>query len=87
MKATFVAFDPAFKPNKKIREFENVNIYPTVTEILDLKITNHIDGMDKTAKEILIKLKNPAELNSTGFYKVFEKFSSSKTAYQLQIGT
>ncbi|MDQ0477963.1 putative AlkP superfamily pyrophosphatase or phosphodiesterase [Chryseobacterium sp. MDT2-18] len=55
MKAAFIAFGPAFKQNKKIREFQNVNIYPIVTDILNLKITEPIDGTQKTAKEILKK--------------------------------
>lgn len=53
MKAVFIAFGPAFKSNKKIGEFQNVNVFPIVTEILDLKITEQIDGKSKTAREIL----------------------------------
>ena len=53
MKAAFVAFGPAFKQNKEIGEFQNVNIYPIVTEVLGLKITEPIDGTRKVAKEIL----------------------------------
>ena len=55
MKATFIAFGPAFKSNKKIGEFQNVNVYPIVTDILKLKISRPIDGSEKTAKEILLK--------------------------------
>lgn len=53
MKAAFIAFGPAFKQNKKIGEFQNVNVFPIVTEILDLKTTEAIDGTNKTAREIL----------------------------------
>lgn len=53
MKAAFVAFGPAFSSNKKIGEFQNVNVYPIITQILDLKITEPIDGSPKTAVEIL----------------------------------
>lgn len=53
MKAVFVAFGPAFKENKKIGEFQNVNVYPVVTDILGLKISELIDGTQKVAKEIL----------------------------------
>ena len=53
MKATFIAFGPAFKQNKKIGEFQNVNIFPIVTDILNLKSTEPIDGTQKVAKEIL----------------------------------
>ena len=45
----------AFKQNKKIGEFQNVNVYPIVTNILELKIIEPIDGTEKVAKEILIK--------------------------------
>lgn len=53
MKATFIAFGPAFKHDKKIGEFQNVNVYPIVTDILKLKMTEPIDGTQKVAKEIL----------------------------------
>lgn len=53
MKAVFVAFGPAFNENKKIGEFQNVNVYPVVTDILGLKISEPIDGTQKVAKEIL----------------------------------
>lgn len=53
MKAVFVAFGPAFKQNKEIGEFKNINIYPIVTDILGLKITEPIDGKEVTAKKIL----------------------------------
>ncbi|MEC5157939.1 alkaline phosphatase family protein [Chryseobacterium sp. MP_3.2] len=55
MKAVFVASGPAFKSNKKIGEFKNVNIFPIVAEILDLKITDDIDGKTNTANQILVK--------------------------------
>lgn len=55
MKAAFIAFGPSFKQNKKIGEFQNVNVYPIVTDILELKIIEPIDGTEKVAKEILIK--------------------------------
>lgn len=53
MKATFVAFGDAVKINKTIGEFKNVNIYPIVAEILDLKLSEEIDGKDETARKIL----------------------------------
>ena len=55
MKAAFIAFGPAFKKDKIIDEFQNVNIYPIVTDILDLKISEPIDGTQKVANEILAK--------------------------------
>ncbi|MBV8328061.1 ectonucleotide pyrophosphatase/phosphodiesterase [Chryseobacterium sp.] len=53
MKATFFAWGPEFKNNKVIGEFENVNIYPLVTEILGLKIDQPVDGKLKVLKETL----------------------------------
>lgn len=53
MKASFIAFGPAFKENKEIGEFQNVNVYPIVTDILQLKITEPIDGTQKVANEML----------------------------------
>lgn len=55
MKAAFIAWGPAFKQNKEIGEFQNVNIYPIITDILNLKMTDPIDGTQKVAKEILEK--------------------------------
>jgi predicted AlkP superfamily pyrophosphatase or phosphodiesterase len=53
MRATFYAWGPAFKKNKIIGGFENVNIYPMVAKILKLKYTNEIDGKLKVLKTIL----------------------------------
>ena len=55
MKAAFIALGPAFKQNTKVGEFQNVNVYPIVADILNLKITEPIDGTQKVAKEILQK--------------------------------
>jgi len=56
MKSAFLAWGPAFKNNQVINEFENVNVYPLVAEILDLKINEKTDGKLNTLKPIL-KLK------------------------------
>jgi predicted AlkP superfamily pyrophosphatase or phosphodiesterase len=53
MQATFFAWGPAFKPNMRIGSFENVNIYPLVTEILGLKIKDPIDGKIKVLAKLL----------------------------------
>lgn len=53
MKATFIAFGPSFKKNLKINEFQNVNVYPIITKILNLKKEESIDGTAKIANEIL----------------------------------
>ncbi len=55
MKSAFIAFGPAFKKDKKIGEFQNVNVFPMITKILDFKTTEAIDGNKKTANKILIK--------------------------------
>lgn len=53
MKATFFAWGPEFKQNLQIPEFRNVNVYPLVAEILDLKISEPIDGKLKVLKKTL----------------------------------
>jgi predicted AlkP superfamily pyrophosphatase or phosphodiesterase len=55
MHATFYAWGPAFKSNYKIKGFENINIYPLITDILQLKITDPVDGNLKVLKPILKK--------------------------------
>jgi predicted AlkP superfamily pyrophosphatase or phosphodiesterase len=44
MHATFYAWGPAFKTNYRINGFENINIFPLITHILQLKITEPVDG-------------------------------------------
>jgi len=53
MHASFYAWGPAFKSNLKIRGFENINIYPLVANILQLKIPDPVDGDLKVLKPIL----------------------------------
>ena len=53
MHATFFAWGPAFKKNKKIGSFENVNVYPLITEILGLSYSEKIDGDKKILHGIL----------------------------------
>ncbi|MFC5875660.1 Predicted pyrophosphatase or phosphodiesterase, AlkP superfamily [Chryseobacterium arachidis] len=55
MKATFFAWGPEFKNNLEIDEFQNINVYPLIAEILGLKIDQPIDGKLKVLKEILKK--------------------------------
>lgn len=55
MKATFFAWGSEFKNNLVIDEFSNVNVYPLVAEILDLKLENKIDGKLKVLKQTLKK--------------------------------
>lgn len=53
MKATFFAWGPEFKNSMVIDEFQNINVYPLVAEILGLKIDQPIDGKLKVLKGIL----------------------------------
>jgi len=53
MHATFYAWGPDFKTQLKIPSFENVNVYPIVTKILGLNITDKIDGTMAVADKIL----------------------------------
>ncbi|WP_027381382.1 alkaline phosphatase family protein [Chryseobacterium daeguense] len=57
MKASFLAWGPEFKNNLVIDEFENINVYPLVAEILGLKIPQPIDGKLKVLKKVLKKSK------------------------------
>lgn len=52
--AIFYAWGPAFKPHTEIAPFPNVDIYPLITQILGLTITDKIDGTKKLADEVLI---------------------------------
>lgn len=54
MQATFFAWGPHFKNNYTIGSFENVNVYPLIAEILQLKYKKKaIDGRLKVLKPIL----------------------------------
>ncbi len=55
MHAAFIAWGPAFKTGCHIKTFENVNIYPLVTEILGLSYTGKIDGNGNVLKGVLKK--------------------------------
>jgi predicted AlkP superfamily pyrophosphatase or phosphodiesterase len=55
MHATFYAWGPAFKKNLRIPGFENINIYPLVAKILELKISEPVDGSLKVLSPILQK--------------------------------
>jgi len=53
MHATFMAWGPAFRKHLKIASFENVNVYPLITEILGLSYQHEIDGKIEVLKPIL----------------------------------
>jgi predicted AlkP superfamily pyrophosphatase or phosphodiesterase len=53
MHATFYAWGPAFKSGYKIKGFENINVFPLITKVLDLKITSPIDGNIRVLKPVL----------------------------------
>jgi hypothetical protein len=53
MHATFFAWGPSIKKGKKISSFENIHVYPLITELLDLKYYHEIDGRKKVLKKIL----------------------------------
>ena len=56
MRASFMAWGPAFKKGLLIEGFENIHIYPMVAKILGLKIDEaKIDGQLKVLSPILIK--------------------------------
>lgn len=53
MHATFYAWGPAFKKETKVKAFQNIHVYPVVTEILGLKYNHKIDGNKKLARVVL----------------------------------
>ena len=54
MRATFMAWGPAFRSGLQISDFENVNIYPLVAKILGLQIDEkQIDGKLEVLKNTL----------------------------------
>lgn len=53
MHASFYAWGDQFKSGKKIKGFNNVNVYPLIAEILDLPIEHKIDGKLKVLKKTL----------------------------------
>jgi predicted AlkP superfamily pyrophosphatase or phosphodiesterase len=54
MRATFMAWGPAFKSGLQIGDFENVNVYPLVAKILGLQIDEkQIDGKLEVLKNTL----------------------------------
>ncbi|WP_010249386.1 alkaline phosphatase family protein [Myroides injenensis] len=55
MHAIFLASGPQFKNGVKVESFENVNVYPIITNILGLEIQDEIDGTSKVADEVLKK--------------------------------
>ena len=56
MRATFIAWGPAFKKGITIEGFENVNVYPLVAHILGLELDEtKIDGKLKVLAPILKK--------------------------------
>ncbi|MGV3528635.1 MAG: ectonucleotide pyrophosphatase/phosphodiesterase [Flavisolibacter sp.] len=53
MRATFMAWGPAFKSGKKIPPFPNIEVYPIATRILQLPYNHIIDGTGKVATDVL----------------------------------
>src|SRR5690606_20986364 len=53
MQTIFYAWGPAFKNGLKISSFENIHVYPLVTQVLGLKHANKIDGKKRVLKKIL----------------------------------
>lgn len=54
MRASFYAWGPEFKSHKETAPFQNVNIYPLITTILGLPVTEKIDGTKQLADDVLL---------------------------------
>jgi predicted AlkP superfamily pyrophosphatase or phosphodiesterase len=55
MQATFMAWGPAFNEHVTIPKFENVHVYPLITNILGLTYTEQIDGKIEMLEKVLKK--------------------------------
>ncbi|MET0229488.1 MAG: ectonucleotide pyrophosphatase/phosphodiesterase [Rhodanobacteraceae bacterium] len=53
MRALFVAHGPAFKPGVRVREFENVDVYPLLAHLLALP-PRKVDGRYEDVSEMLV---------------------------------
>lgn len=53
MKASFMAWGPAFKSGQHIPAFENVHVYPLIASILGLTISEPVDGNIDVLKGVL----------------------------------
>ena len=53
MHATFYAWGPQFKEHLKIANFENINVYPLIAQLLGLSLTQEIDGNIDVLKNTL----------------------------------
>ena len=53
MKATFMAWGPAFRTGLTIGTFENIHVYPLVARIMGLPVTHAIDGNEKVLRKTL----------------------------------
>jgi predicted AlkP superfamily pyrophosphatase or phosphodiesterase len=59
MRALFVAHGPAFKSGMRVREFENVDVYPLVAHLLALP-PRHVDGRYNDVSEMLVHPSPPS---------------------------
>lgn len=55
MAATFVAQGPAFKQNVRLKEVNNLDIYPLIANVLGLKILSQIDSDGQTLFPALVE--------------------------------
>ncbi len=53
MKATFMAWGPAFRKGKTLGTFENIHVYPMIAKILGLPVEHRIDGKAKVLRKVV----------------------------------
>ncbi len=58
MRSTFMAWGPHIKKMKRLKPFENINVYPLVAQLLQLIIQDPIDGKPEVLKKIIHKTKH-----------------------------
>lgn len=53
MRTVFYAWGPAFKEQKSVGHFLNVDVYPVAASVLDLPYSHKIDGKKKLSRKVL----------------------------------
>lgn len=53
MKATFMAWGPAFNKEQRVEPFRNIHIYPVISKILGLEVPGDVDGNIKVLGDVL----------------------------------
>ena len=58
MKALFIAYGKNIEKNKLIPEFQNIDVYPFIINILGLNLDIKIDGKPETLSPYILRKQN-----------------------------